>query len=100
MILRGIEPKKIDVGNVIVFDGFRGDPIIHRTIKKWYGNTRYHFTTKGDHNKGIDRINIREDNIDESRVLGKAIFRIPYLGYIKIWFVDLVNLIKTVFVPN
>ncbi len=104
MILRGINPKEVELGNVIVFDGFRSDPIIHRTIKKWYGNTRYHFTTKGDNNPGISYLpppnGIREDNIEEDRVIGKAIFKVPFLGYIKIWFMDLVNLIKGVLVPS
>ena len=67
MVLRGIEPSDIDPGDVIVFDGFQAAPIIHRTVKTWYGNTRYHFMTKGDNNKGVDHQRIREDNIDESR---------------------------------
>jgi hypothetical protein len=33
-----------------------------------------------------------ETNVFEKTVLGKAVVRAPYLGYVKIWFVDLMQI--------
>jgi len=92
MLLIGKKPDDIHVGDVIVFQSKKPYPIIHRVIKKeemgmWV------FETKGDHNPG----QIRDFELDETRVLekqllGKAVIRIPWLGYVKIWFVELLKL--------
>jgi len=83
MILTKAEPDEIRIGQVIVFDGSQGYPIIHRVIRKLYGNNEYHFTTKGDNNPAIIS-KIKEEDITEDRIFGKAVFRIPYLGYVKV----------------
>jgi signal peptidase I len=91
MILRGKKPRNINIGDVIVFQSGRPDPIIHRVIDIRDG---YYFTTKGDHNaRVISEHPIKEDNIAEDQVLGNAFIRIPLLGYIKIWFVELIQLL-------
>jgi len=90
MVLKGKKPKDIKTGDVIVFQGSRPDPIIHRTIKEWNKEGRYYFQTKGDNNF---RSNPDEVSISQDRIIGKAIFRIPLLGWIKIWFVKLLKLI-------
>jgi len=78
--------KNAEVGDIIVFWS-KGIPIIHRIVNIEDGM----YTTKGDHNQAslVDEVNISED-----RVIGKAFFKIPYIGYVKIWFSDLINLIK------
>jgi signal peptidase I len=94
MILVGQNPKNIKEGNVIVFNGGRKDPIIHRVIKRWEEDGKAYFQTKGDHNpQSMQGLEMR---IPESQVIGKALFRIPLLGYIKIWFVDLLRLLHLV----
>jgi hypothetical protein len=40
---------------------------------------------------------IDETNIPEDKVLGKAVARIPWLGYVKIWFTDLILWIMGLF---
>jgi hypothetical protein len=90
MVLIGKNPSDLGVGDVIVFNGGRSDPIIHRIIKKWSENGNLFFQTKGDHNQ-MSMAGL-EQKIPESQVIGKAVVRIPYLGYIKIWFVDLLRL--------
>ena len=91
MILRGKAPRNINIGDVIVFRSGRPDPIIHRVVDKRDG---YIFTTKGDHNaRVISEDPIREDAISEDQVLGNAFIRIPLLGYIKIWFVEIIQLL-------
>jgi len=83
IILHGIEPEKIGIGDVIVFNSDLNYPIIHRVIKKEYKNNRIYFTTKGDHNEFSGK---EDKNISQDKVIGKAIFRIPYLGRIKMVF--------------
>ena len=90
MILRGKEPKDIKIGDILVFDGNRQDPIIHRVIKKWYQEDEYHFQTKGDHNSD-SYAQILETDISQDDVVGVAVGRVPLLGWIKIMFVSIVS---------
>ncbi|MBN2459461.1 signal peptidase I [Candidatus Woesearchaeota archaeon] len=91
MFLVGKKPEEIQVGDVIVFQSQKPYPIIHRVIGKEQLNI-WVFQTKGDNNKA----QIRDNQLDETRVLekqllGKAVLRVPWLGYVKIWFVDLLT---------
>ena len=86
MVLKGEKPKDIKVGQVIVFRSGREYPIIHRVIKKWEVNGEYHFQTKGDHNLySIQEPGLNEFDVKGKSVLGVAIFRIPWVGNIKIY---------------
>lgn len=76
------KPSVIKVGEVIVFKASRPEPIIHRVV----AITDNQFQTKGDHNADSNK---DEQRISQHAVIGKAVFRIPYLGYIKIWAVEL-----------
>ncbi len=94
MILRGAKPEDTEIGEVIVYRNSQPDPIIHRVVKKWRLDDKYYFQTKGDNNAasgGVDK------DISEERVVGKAFVRVPLLGYIKIWAVELFNLVLGVF---
>lgn len=92
IVLLGNNPNEIKIGDVIVFGANKPDPIIHRVIKIWQ-NEDYHFQTKGDHNPHPIDNEVKELDIHEERIIGKAVFKIPFLGYIKIWFVDLLKLL-------
>ena len=89
MILAGRDAENIAIGDVIVFRSNRKDPIIHRVVKKTEsGNLQ----TKGDNNKdSIKNSLLDETDISEDRIIGKAVLKIPYLGYIKIGFVEILN---------
>jgi len=87
------------VGDTIIFkpnpESMAPRPIIHRIVKFENGIIE----TKGDHN--ADQLNSEnnlyktdETNIKESQIIGKAILKVPYLGWVKIWFVDLINAIR------
>ena len=94
MFLVGRSAKNIDVGDVIVFNSFRKDPIIHRVVKKIQDDNGIYFQTKGDNNPdSIKNNKLDETSIREDIIIGKAIIRIPLLGYIKIWFVGILKLI-------
>ena len=92
-----------EVGDVIVFKTREPYPVIHRIINVSEGI----YQTKGDNNPGFvvkyynpklgifsstssdsSILIIDERNIIEKDIIGKAVFRIPYLGYVKIVFVE------------
>ena len=97
MVLTGAQTA--DVGNILVYSapGF-SDPIIHRIIaKRTDVNGQIVYDTKGDHNCGQGSY---EQGITPDRVLGKAVLRVPWLGWIKIGFVNLVMYVKCMFTPT
>ena len=69
--------KDVKVGDTIVFSGDASEPLIHRVVKIDSGM----YNTKGDHNLGSRS---DEVNINQEKVYGKAILRLPYLGWFKI----------------
>lgn len=84
------------VGDIIIFkpnsESSAPRPIIHRIVQIEDGIIQ----TKGDHNEKqlISSNNFYktdETNITEEQIIGKAIFKIPYLGWVKILFVELIN---------
>ena len=95
MILVGTAPEKFARGQILVFWSGKPYPIIHRIVEiRTQGGERV-FSTKGDHN--ADQVKMApildETDIGEEQVIGRAVVRIPYLGYVKILFVDLINLL-------
>ena len=94
MVLIGKDAENIEIGDVIVFRSNKKDPIIHRVVKKTENNGMYNFQTKGDNNEGsIKNSQLDETNLSESDIIGTAFLRIPLLGYIKIGFVGMLELI-------
>ncbi|MBI4439292.1 signal peptidase I [Candidatus Woesearchaeota archaeon] len=86
--------KNTKVGEIIVFKSKRPDPIIHRVIGIKNNGSGKAYMTKGDHNRApISDDSLDEQNIPETAVIGKSLLRIPLLGYIKIWFVELLRLV-------
>ena len=76
-----------NLGDIIIFtpnsDSNAQHPIIHRLV------STNPLETKGDHNLGQlvsenNKQKIDETLISEDRVIGKAIFRVPLLGWIKL----------------
>lgn len=85
------------VGDIVIFtpniESNAPRPIIHRIVNIENGIIQ----TKGDHNSDqltLNQNNIYstdETNIKEEQLIGKAIFKIPYLGWIKIGTIELIN---------
>jgi len=97
MVLFGRSSDKVEQGDVLVFRSGRPDPIIHRVIRKWEEPTGTYFQTKGDHNyDSISSPDLNELRVGGDQAIGIAVLRIPYLGYIKIWFVDLLSLLHII----
>lgn len=86
------------IGNIIIFkpnkESIAPRPIIHRIISIEDDIIQ----TKGDHNQAqlIVSNNIYktdETAINKEQIIGKAVFKIPYLGWVKIWAVEILNAI-------
>jgi signal peptidase I len=94
MVLAGVKPDSLEKGTVLVYWSGKPYPIIHRYIGNNVENNETYFMSKGDNNPAMVRtFDLDEYRIPPNRVVGKAILRIPYLGYVKIWAVDFYNLL-------
>lgn len=81
MVIKG--SKDYEIGDIIVFDSrVQATPIIHRIIAK--NGTM--FSTKGDHNQY--QLNY-EKEIHKNQIIGKAVGKIPYFGWLKLFFVEM-----------
>ena len=90
MVLVGKDPTTIDQGDVIVFHSAKPYPIIHRVVAVENG----YFQTKGDNNPTqIVLPELNEKYVPHNYLFGKAVARVPFIGYVKIWFVELLNLL-------
>jgi len=79
--------KKPQIGDVIVYNSGRQYPIIHRIVSQ---NSDGSFQTKGDHNSGqIKDSATDETNVKQDKIIGTAILRVPYAGWIKLFFVEM-----------
>ena len=88
---------KVD-GNVQLFDKF-GDivvyepknslrnigPVVHRAVLRIKYKGIDNYVIKGDNNPSPDLFGISESFATEEDILGKVIFRAPYLGYLKLF---------------
>ncbi len=97
----------ISKGDIIVFDAYRKGcrdafgrpityPIIHRVIKVNEDGT---FETKGDHNL-FQLPNGCENKIPKKYVYGKALFKIPLIGWPKKALVDFLFFFTRFFIPS
>jgi len=94
------------IGDIIIFkpnpESTAPRPIIHRIVEisdleinEIDGEKIYE--TKGDHNafqltSGNNLYRTDETSINEEQIIGKAVLRIPLLGWPKIWLVELLKL--------
>lgn len=69
-----------NIGDIMIFNAPTKYPIIHRII------SLEPLSTKGDHNVG--QIEGIEKDIKENAIIGKAIAKIPYLGWVKLIFFE------------
>ncbi len=89
-------PQDIHVGDIIIYRGIDGKLIIHRVIKVIVRDGKYYYVTKGDNNPIEDYFEFTGPGVPYSRVVGKvfdingAVFKIPYLGYVSIWFHNII----------
>jgi len=78
-----VRAKDIEVGDVIVFHGGAANPLIHRVVET--GET---YSTKGDNYVTNSKQLPSELNIREDQIIGKALFRVPVVGWAKLIFFE------------
>lgn len=89
MVLFGSKPKDIKTGHIIVYESHPDwPPIIHRVVLTGEDDAGIFFKTKGDHNGKED-----PGKILETKLLGKAVLKIPYLGWVKIMFTNIIKIL-------
>jgi len=71
---------EIEVGDVIIFEGGGTYPLIHRVVE--VGDS---YTTKGDNNPAVYAF---DKDIAEGQIIGKALFKVPFIGWIKLVFFE------------
>lgn len=87
IVLQGVTFEELQVGEVLVFQSKLAYPVIHRVVAK-----NDLIETKGDHNYNqIRDMALNEKYITKDQIIGKAWIKIPYLGYVKILFTQLIQ---------
>lgn len=79
----------LEIGDIIVFNANQAHPIIHRIVNITEIQGVKYYSTKGDNNSGQLPA---EMSIPESAVIGKALMKVPKLGWIKLVFVKTLGL--------
>ena len=72
-----------EIGDVIIFNGGASHPLIHRVI-----DVDGAYGTKGDNYKTNTGQLPAERAISEEQIIGKAVFRIPFIGWAKLFFFE------------
>lgn len=88
--------KNLKIGDIIVFNAnsqAQRYPVIHRIVKISQENGETIYETKGDNNEAQIPF---ETTIHQEDIIGKAILRIPKIGWIKLVFVEIIRF----FSPN
>jgi len=73
----------VEVGDVIIFNGGNTYPLIHRVVD--VGDS---YSTKGDNYKTNSGQLPSEMVIPKNEVIGKALFKVPFIGWIKLVFFE------------
>jgi len=88
VVVRGVDFDEIEVGDVIVYKFPNKEPVIHRVV----GKSNNTLITKGDNNRVTDQqSSVIAPPITEENVEGRAVMRIPLLGWVKVIFSDLMS---------
>ena len=86
IVVHGLKNYDYIEGDIIIFKvAEQTTPIIHRIIDVKVQDDEKIFSTKGDHNSGQLPY---EHEIKEEQLIGKAIIRIPKIGWVKLVFVE------------
>lgn len=91
IVVKGSRNKDYKKGEVIIFKiKEQKTPIIHRIVKieekEINGTVEKIFSTKGDHNDGQLPYELE---IKKEQIIGKAWLRVPAIGWVKLFFVEI-----------
>ena len=75
--------QEYKIGDIIQFYGLNNTIFVHRVVSVRKENGNIYYTTKGDNNENVDLM-----EISQSRIIGKSIFTLKYLGYPTVWITE------------
>ncbi|MCK5321260.1 hypothetical protein KAJ38_01660 [Candidatus Pacearchaeota archaeon] len=78
-----VAAENIRIGDVIIFNGGTTNPLIHRVV-----NVGDSYSTKGDNYKTNSKQLPSEKIIEEDQLIGKALFKVPFVGWAKLIFFE------------
>lgn len=78
-----VGPKNIKVGDVIVFNAGAAHPVIHRVV-----SVGEFYSTKGDNYETNSNQLPSEIKITGDQLIGKALFKVPLVGWVKLIFFE------------
>ena len=83
--------SEIHEGDIIIYSyAAERNPIIHRVVEIIEEDGEVYYKTKGDHNSDSS---VFEQKINKDSVYGKAVIKVPLLGWVKIWFTTLIKIL-------
>lgn len=88
-VVIAIRARNLEIGDVIIFNAEQRYPVIHRIVNISEVNGRDVYSTKGDNNQGQLFV---ETRIPEDAIIGKAVFSVPIIGWVKLIFVKILSL--------
>lgn len=91
IVVKGLKDSSYEKGDIIIFRRAEPQyrtPIIHRIVGIEETDAGLIFSTKGDHNS--EQLDY-EKEIQQAQVAGKAVARIPKLGWVKLFFIELLR---------
>jgi signal peptidase len=90
VVIKPVDPETLKVGDIICFQLSEPTSITHRIINI----TNEGFITKGDANEDPDQWIVKKEN-----VIGKAVFTIPFIGYIGYFVRTPIGFILLIIIP-
>jgi hypothetical protein len=82
LFIVGPKPKTLEIGDIIIFNAEKTNPIIHRIVEIKETSEGKIFSTIGDNNNGQLTF---EKEITEEQLVGKTKFKVaPFLGWVKL----------------
>ena len=84
-----LKAKNLEIGDIIIFQASQKYPVIHRIINSSVVNGYAVYSTKGDNNQGQLFV---ETRIPSDAIIGKAVFRLPMIGWVKLIFIKFFGL--------
>ncbi len=78
-----ISAKNVKVGDVIILNAGMAHPLIHRVIE-----ADDHYETKGDNPRTNPVQLSQEKYISKNQLIGKALFKVPFIGWAKLIFFE------------
>ena len=92
-IVKKVNPSNLEPGSIVAFESPMNlkDTIVHRLVD----TTDNKFITKGDNNKTNDSW-----SLTASKIKGKVLFSLPYLGHISLYVKSVKGFVLLIGVPS